>query len=452
MIKNWNQFIIESSTAKTGDISVWSLSEDDIKDIMIEFEHNNYNVAIRFGSLERKMVITRVRPIGRPDDEEIKDVFTEDINIGEEIRPAYMIEIHWNNKTSNDDITDALYFVFDTIKERANAEISLHDENGELDVNDIKIEQGAYLVTDDEELELEDHLSLFVKEEKKVTISGRFVTNYYGWEVDETKGDNVYLHISLEDLADVMLSRKSDYKSYLISGEIDDSNYYSGEYASDIQSIFTYTLSKENCEIVIKTLIKENGGITKLIEDIGNDTLTSLSKNDKIKTSQDLEDLVIEFLLKERYKRELVALCKESESFQEIQQTIGDWEANAHMDANMEDIWNEFIEIVDKEINDYSIIEKDVKKFYKNSDGDKKEYTETEKFFVIPLSQDWISDVDSDGRFSMDNLLEVFKNWAQEIMSFNYNLNPNFSDYGDVNIEALNREIKGILEQQLGIK
>lgn len=449
MIKNWNQFIIESIITKDGDISVWSLSEDDIRDIMIEFEHNNYTVEIKFGFLERKMVVTRKRPVGRPDDEEIKDVFTEDVNIGEGIRPSYMIEIHWNNKTSNDDITDALYFIYDTIKEKANAEISLHDENGELDVNDIKIEQGAYLVTDDEELELEDHLSLFVKEEKTVTVSGKFVADYYGWEVDETKGDNVYLHISLEDLADVMLARKSDYKSYLISGELDDSNYYNSDYASDIPSIFNYTLSKENIELVVKTLIKENGGLTKLIEELNDDTLNTLSQNDNIKTTEQLEELVYRFLLKERFMKNLVSLCKESESFQEIRQTIGDWEANAHMDANMKDIWNEFIEIVDKEINDYSIIEKDIKKFYTNSDGAKKEYNETEKFFVIPLSKDWISDIDSDGRFSMDNLLEVFKNWANEIMSFNYNLNPNFSDYGDVDREALNREIKGILEQQL---
>lgn len=451
MIKNWNQFITESSIEK--EEGFWTLSKEDIKDIMVDFIHNNYGIAIAFGFLERKMIVTHKRQIGKADDEEIKDVFTEDANINENSTPAYKIEIHWNNKTTNDDITDSLHFVCDTIKDMANAEISLHDENGVLDINNIKMEQGGYLIDEPDEsgeyelLELEGSLVIFVKEKKKVELTPKFVAEYYGWSVDETKGNNVYLHISLEDLADVMLSRKSDYKSYLVSGEIDDSNYNYSDYIPDTPSIFNYTLNKENSELVIKSLIKEYGGITKLIEEVDVEALTSLSQNDKIKTTQQLEELVIEFLLKERFKNNLTSLCKDSEYFQEIRQTIGDWEANAHIEANMKDIWNEFIYIVDKEVNDYSIIEKDVKKY-----NNKKEYTESEKFFVIPLNQDILTNLDSDARFSMGSLVDVFKNWAAEEMLFNYDLNPRFSDYGDVDRESLNQEIKSILEQQLGIR
>jgi len=444
MIKKWNQFITESkSTAKVGDTSFWTLSEDDIRDISIELEHNNYFTTIEFGFLERVSSY-------RNGETTTKDVFTEDVNIGDDIQPAYWIRIQWNNRTTKDDITDSLYFIYDTIKERADAEISLQDESGEFDVNDIKLEQGAYLVTDNEELELEGYLSLFVKEKKQMSISAKFVADYYSWEVDETKGENVYLHIDVEDLAEVMLSRRSDYKNALING-IDDRDYDWSGYRPDVPSTFDYSLDKENVGLIIKSIIQDNGGATKLIEDIGNEKLTSLSQSENIKTSKELEDLLSHFLLHERFKTTLTKLCKDSEIYQEVSQTIGDWELQAHIHDNQEEIWDSFIDIVNKDIENYTIIEKEVKSHYTNGKGEKVEYTENKKFFSIPLSNDWIKEMDSDSRYRMDNLRDVFREWSNE-MGFNYELNPRFSDYGSVDKASLNKEIRSILEQHLGIR
>ena len=43
----------------------------------------------------------------------------------------------------------------------------------------------------------------------------------------------------------------------------------------------------------------------------------------------------------------LKQLCKNSEICQDIRQTIGDWEMNAHVDTNYKEILHEFDEVVE---------------------------------------------------------------------------------------------------------
>ena len=438
MIKNWLQFINEGKIPlkDSGDVSFWSLSEEDIKDIMIDFEHNNYIVNIEFGFLERVSYFDPEEGSSIKDgNNKVKDIFTEDVNIGYDIQPSYFIRIQWNNKTTKDDITDSLHFICDTIKDRANAEITLCDQNGNFNIDSIKIQQGAYTIEEspDDELELEEYLALFVKEKKSMNISSKFVADYYGWESDEEKGENVYLHIDVEDLADELLERDNNYKKYLVNG-IDDSNYWSSDYQPDTNTLFTYSLDSQNKTLLIKCLIKEFGGIDNLVKEAD---ISNMEEHE-----------LINFLLNERFKKSLDILCKDSEIVKEVKQICGDFEMQAHVDANQEDLWKEFISIVDEVIEDYTIIEKEVKKHYTTKEGEKKEYTETNKFFSIPLNNDWIKEMDSDMRFRMGDILDVFKEWSGE-MSFNYKLDPNWSDYGDADNVEINKEVKWTLENYL---
>jgi hypothetical protein len=164
-------------------------------------------------------------------------------------------------------------------------------------------------------------------------------------------------------------------------------------------------------------------------------------------TESDIIDLITEFLTKERFKSSLERICKESEIVSEIRSTCGDWEMLATIDSNNKEIWDEFIGIVDDEIKDYKIIEKDVKKYYTSSEG-RKEYTEKERFFSLPLNNDWLEYYDYDDLTNLGSIESVFKEWASDA-SFGYELKPNFSSYGDVNKDELNKEIKGIITNYL---
>ena len=58
-----------------------------------------------------------------------------------------------------------------------------------------------------------------------------------------------------------------------------------------------------------------------------------------------------------------------------------------------------------------------------------------------------VGDKDAD-RLQGNSLFDIFKDWCGE-QYFTYNLEPHFSDYGDVDSKALNQEIKGDLERYL---
>ena len=128
------------------------------------------------------------------------------------------------------------------------------------------------------------------------------------------------------------------------------------------------------------------------------------------------EEEVIQFLLKERFYETLKQLCKNSEICQEIRQTIGDWELNAHVDANYQTILDEFDEIVEKEFT-FTKDKREVTKYYTSKDAEgnqtRREYQELDTFYKIPYNNDWIEN--SEGDTLQDNsLFDIFKDWCGE--------------------------------------
>jgi hypothetical protein len=244
-----------------------------------------------------------------------------------------------------------------------------------------------------------------------------------------------------------MLSRNSSYKDILVKGEENMyDNYYSNDYQPDIPSMIQYTLTKENNHLLIKSMIKEVGGLENMINHIGDECSDEAYESVKGKS----EEEVIEFLLKERFYNTLKQLCKNSEICQEIRQTIGDWEMNAHVDSNYQSILDEFDEIVEKEFT-FTKEKREVTKHYTSKDAEgnqtRREYQVLDTFYKIPYNNDWIDNEDGE-RLKDLSLHDIFKEWCGE-QYFTYEMNPNFSDYGDVDSKALNNDLKSDLERYL---
>ena len=162
------------------------------------------------------------------------------------------------------------------------------------------------------------------------------------------------------------------------------------------------------------------------------------------------EEEVIQFILKERFYETLKQLCINSEICQEVIQTIGDWEMNAHVDSNYQSILDEFDEVVESEFT-FTKEKREVTKYYTSKDAEgnqtRREYQELDTFYKIPYNNDWIEN--SEGDTLQDNsLFDIFKEWCGE-QYFTYEMKPNFSDYGDVNSVALNKDLKSDLERYL---
>jgi hypothetical protein len=447
MIKKYLQFISESIKEKIEEKSLWKLSEDDITDYMLEITDAGYDVSVEFGFSEKVKQYSYKAE---------KDVFTDKVKAGDEVIPAYWISIIKGDRIKNDDVTSTFQFACSIIAEEANAEISVNDSDGNLGDPDGIVIKGGLFYTDDlnssepELLEV-DNIAIFAKCKETVTFTEKDLVEYYDWSDAIVKEDGkIYVEIDLEDMSDIMLSRNSNYKDILVKGQEDMyDNYYNNDYQPDISSMFQYTLDNDNDKLLIKAMIKEVGGLEDMINHIGDECSDEAYENVKGKS----EEEVINYLLKERFYETLKQLCKNSEICQDIRQTIGDWELNAHADSNYQSILDEFDEIVEKEFT-FTKDKREVTKYYNvmirdDAEGNqtRREYQEIDTFYVIPYNNDWIDNEDGE-RLKGNSLVDIFKEWCGE-QYFTYEMHPNFSDYGDVDSKALNQDLKSDLERYL---
>ena len=446
-LKKYIQFIKESIKEDIEEGTLWKLTEDDITDYMLEITDAGYYVSVEFGFCEK----VKQHHYNRPSVE--KDVFTEKVKSGDEVTPAYWIKIDKSDRVKNDDVTSTFQFACSIIAEEANAEISINDADGNLgDIDGIEIKGGLFYTDnwnsgEPELLETDSYIAIFAKSKETVTFTQENLVEYYNWTDAIIKDGNIYVEVNLEDMSDIMLSRSSNYKDILVKGEEDlYDNYYGYDYQPDIPSMIQYTLTKENNNLLIKAMIKEVGGLESMINHIGDECSDEVYESVKGKS----EEEVIEFLLNERFYGTLKQLCKNSEICQEIRQTIGDWEMNAHVDSNYQSILDEFDEVVESEFT-YTKERREVTKHYTSKDAEgnqtRREYQELDTFYKIPYNNDWIDNEDAD-RLKGNSLFDIFKEWCGE-QYFTYEMKPNFSDYGDVNSVALNKDLKSDLERYL---
>ena len=448
-LKKYIQFISESIKEDIEERTLWELTEDDITDYMLEITDAGYYVSVEFGFSEKAKQYS-YKDGKRVETE--KDIFTDKVKAGDEVTPAYWIQIDKSDRVKNDDVTSTFQFACSIIAEEANAEISVNDSEGNLGDQDGIVIKGGLFYTDnwnssEPELLEADNIAIFAKSKETVTFTQENLVEYYNWTDAIVKDGNIYVEVNLEDMSDIMLSRNASYKDILVKGEEDMyDNYHGYDYQPDIPSMIQYTLTKENNNLLIKAMIKEVGGLESMINHIGDECSDETYERVKGKS----EEEVIEFLLKERFYETLKQLCKNSEICQEIRQTIGDWEMNAHVDSNYQSILDEFDEVVESEFT-YTKEKREVTKHYTSKDAEgnqtRREYQELDTFYTIPYSNDWIDN--SEGDTLQDNsLVDIFKEWCGE-QYFTYEMKPNFSDYGDVDSKALNNDLKSDLERYL---
>ena len=445
-LKRYIQFVKESLKEKIEEKSLWKLDEDQIRDYFIDFEDAGYLLTVEFGFVEE---ITK-HYYNRPSEQ--KEIYTEKVTSGENVRPAYWIRIEKSSSVNSEDITDSLKFVYSILKSESDADITLHDADTDVDINTTVIKGGIFINTepDDDKSgeEAESYLALFVKQKESITITPKDLVDFYGWDVEVEKEGQLWAEIDLEDLADFILSPRTQYKDSLVKGQEHMWDYYEiSNYYPEIISLFQYELDKENEVLVVKSIIKELGGFEQTINHIGDECDNEVY--DKVKEMS--EEELINYLLKERFYVTIKQLTTESETLQEIKDTVANWEMSAHCDENYDEIVSNFDSIVSDELGQYEKIVKEVTKYYKSKDSEgnetRKEYKTDITYYQFPYSNDWIKDIDSYYLYNKD-LDDLFRDWVRE-QSIDRNLNPRISDYGDVDKIKMNADIKYFLTKYL---
>lgn len=300
---------------------------------------------------------------------------------------------------------------------------------------------------DDDIYQSSASISIFCHQPEKIEFTSKDLAEIYKWTNYTTDDrNNIYCEVNIEDMAGLMLSRYSSYIDQLING-IDEDNYNSYYYQPEIDDLFRYNLSGTNRILAIKALIKEYGGLESFISYIGDECSDDAYENVKGKS----EEEVIEYLLKERFYDTLKTLCKGSEIISDIRETIADWECQAHQDKNGEELEAAFDKIIEKEGIEFTKEWKEGKRYYyKNNPATKNKqkvyYEDLIWYYKLKFEDRWITDYDK-ALYGQD-LGSVFYEWASDCY-FDHDLKPYFSDYGDCDDVALNKEIEANLKHYL---
>ena len=441
-LKKYIQFIKESLKEDLDSGIIWELNEDQIREYLIELDDAGYLITVNFGFVKKHTINYYNKPSVE------KDVYTENIVAGEEIRPAYWIEIQKSRDVNNEDVTDSLKFACSIIEDEADADIKLCDSDTDVDINTTLIKGGIFINVDPEDNmsgeEANNYIAIFAKQRNTIKIKPTDLEDYYGWNVDVKKEGQLYAEIDLEDLADFILSPRSDYKDSLVKGQEHMWDYYElSNYYPDIISLFNYGVDKENEIILVKSIIKELGGYEQAINHIGDECDNDIYEEVKEMSEEEL----IKYLLEERFYKTIKQLATHSEVLTEVRDTIANWEMSAHCDDNHDEIVSSFDSIVSDELGQYEKVEKEVTKHYTTRDGRRVEYKTDVTYYQFPYNNDWISDIDSEYLFNKD-LDELFRDFVRE-SNIDRNLNPRISDYGSVNKEDMNKDIKAYLTRYL---
>lgn len=155
------------------------------------------------------------------------------------------------------------------------------------------------------------------------------------------------------------------------------------------------------------------------------------------------EEELTDYLLRERFRKTIEKIGLQTEVMTEVRDQVANWEMGAHCDDNYGEIISEFDRIVKDALGDFNKVERKVTKHWTTKQGEKREYDTEITYFQIPYSNDWVENLDTED-LKDKSLDGIFREWLSE-QSFNYEMNPRFSDWGDVDNKELNKDIRSIL-------
>jgi hypothetical protein len=448
---NWKLFI-ESLNSK------YFLEDVEIKDIFQNIIDEGYPLSITkvFFGHSGYSSGTFYNPNRNTEDDKLLmfDIDQDDVILnGEYYHSGYRISIV-KSQYKGEDVTDELKSAISQLKGEDYIVYTIEDDDDKTNLENIHLLNGSIITwipetpgkpftsNQDEMADGDIYISsselvFLIYQSEPVKFTEKMLAEAYNWICDRIEGDSIYCHISIDDMARAILS-SNDYKRWveiLESGELDIGDYYGDGYYPEIDSMFQYTLDKDNRVLIIKALIQELGGLESTLKELEDSDIYEelVGKS---------EDEVIQILLKERFLRAITQLSQDSEIMDSVRETISDWKRQAHCDQNWEDLINEFDECV-SEVTEYTKFKKEVEKYYTKKDTNERVYYKTMvTHYELPFQDKWLLDYGKSLKgYSLDSL---FIEWCSDDYT-SYELKPYFKDWGDVDSKELNREIKSIL-------
>lgn len=444
MIKSWKQFNEKQLDLFAGTAfekpelihnNLYPIGEDDIRDFLTEIEDENYSVVVNFGFLNTKI-----------------DEYTEIIN-GYYVRPCISVNIDTMSNTGNEDVTSCLTSFIKRVSHKFK-DIKVRDEGGFIDINSLKLEGGIFIK--DEEIEIEYPLSVYLIWFDDVKLTDKMIWEYYTFPEDKfttfTNKGSALLDIPRDRISDWIVSNKSDYKDIIDDPDFDIYDWYhDGDWKPDHESFFNYYLENETIDMLLKCCFKN---FDKLKEEypefLGEyDSLEEFIQ--KIKSNKKTYSWSTNW-------KKLGEFLEETELSGDIYNELRNDYADLSMQSKAESDYEEIIRVFDKSVTDIletTIVQKleheETKRFRtKDSNGNDvwKETTYMRPYYRLEFNLSWLERLEANELFNLGSVEDEIGNWV-----YNYkekeDLEPNFSDYSDVNNKEFNKEARAQIKWQI---
>ena len=437
-IKRYLEFIKENfSEYNKKSIDIWKLNNEDVEDMFVDFIDEGWSVTLEKGFKDKSGD---------------SDYFKEKVYLNDFTTPAYWITLATKPDTSSKDMSGIFKDSVKRLESFSGGEllgVFVNDwqygyNNDQYDLDSI-IVKGGFI---DENDIIENSGFIFIVEKDEIEIDEKTFVDYYNLQLEDSEFESLnkglFVHVDLGTLVYKLI--KDDFWEKTITNcdyhesPIDDfwDNYDSAYYTPDFISLIDYDLNKENLDLLIKAVIKETGGIDEIKRHIVDEL-----DNDKYEEVKDLDlEGLINFFKSERFYDTFKHFTKDSEIYNEVNYTVSDWNSAAHAEQNYKEMVNEFDNIVEKEFSYNRKFREE--RVYKSKweDGKKVDYKQEMTIYEIEFQNEWIDNwefSDIDGKSLYDIFYEYVSNLSY------YVFEPSFSDYGDVDSNKMNAEIKYLL-------
>lgn len=303
-----------------------------------------------------------------------------------------------------------------------NPTIELH----QTDIEEIRLKDGKIYVQMDETTESCNQIDLFFCQTGSFTANFNTLKSIFNWEGED------YVIEMIDELAKHILNRNTydHYHKVLLYG-VDSLDWDYPSYNPDAHSAFRYYINEDNAESLIKIAIKAAGSLKEFVDSFDRDEVRGKS-----------EKQVIEYLKK---KPDMLSDYEwQIDVYDEVIQTIGNWLCLAHQNQNLDEMYREFDKIVSRHMNaerQWKTVKMHLPELEKT--------IEIECYvYRIDFSLDWCRSFSEVEYLNGQSADTMFHEWTGNNL-FQDNLEPSYSDYGDVDEKELNKELSSILKNYL---
>jgi hypothetical protein len=244
----------------------WPMSQDQIKDLLVELEDGGYFINVEYGFID--------------EDQDVGPYKLQSSLNKRELTPTILVSISPKiirgtepNQLSDEDLTWALTSFYDRVKPKFKT-IEIYDEDGSLNIEDIRIRGGIEYELEKDDIVDMPEVFINLVWYKPIYLTDKKIIEYHNLDdkIDITYDDKeqAYLTYPAEKYAEWLISHKDDYYDILTDKNGFDAlweRYWDYSEQVSVDTLFQYHLNIDTIKLLVDLLIDDFEQIKEVDED-----------------------------------------------------------------------------------------------------------------------------------------------------------------------------------------